>query len=152
MRQDLITPYNVLFCGCLAYTPVPVCRLGNTVNTPMALFCPLLSPLFLSFSFFLTSFFRRASFSFYTFLSLSNFLSLSYSLRLSLSSSLSTSSFSYSSSKCGWFVCTCHKACLQPLPPGRSTSRPPSGACVLLYALLYESHTFAEGIRELILI
>lgn len=38
MRQDLITPYNVLFCGCLAYTPVPVCRLGNTVNTPMALF------------------------------------------------------------------------------------------------------------------
>lgn len=38
MRQDLITPYNVLFCGCLAYTPVPVCRLANTVNTPMALF------------------------------------------------------------------------------------------------------------------
>jgi len=42
MRQDLITPYNVLFCGCLAYTPIPVCRLENTVNTPMALLFLLL--------------------------------------------------------------------------------------------------------------
>lgn len=50
MRQDLITPYNVLFCGCLAYTPVPVCRLGNTVNTPMALFLLLLLSCLLSHS------------------------------------------------------------------------------------------------------
>lgn len=50
MRQDLITPYNVLFCGCLAYTPVPVCRLGNTVNTPMVLFLLLLEVSSLSFS------------------------------------------------------------------------------------------------------
>lgn len=76
MRQDLITPYNVLFCGCLAYTPVPVCRLGNTVNTPIALSL-LLSCL------------------------------LSHSL-LSIFSSLSRSFSSLSSSKCGWFVCTCH--------------------------------------------
>lgn len=124
MRQDLITPYNVLFCGCLAYTPVPVCRLGNTVNTPMAL-PPPSSHLLLCL--------------------------LSHSL-LSIFSSLLRSFSSLSSSKCGWFVYTCHKACLQPLPPGRSTSHPPSGACVLLYALLYESHTFAKGIRELILI
>lgn len=126
MRQDLITPYNVLFCGCLAYTPVPVCRLGNTVNTPMALF--LLLPCLLSL------------------------ILSSLSFHLSYARSLSRSLSSLSSSKCGWFVCTCHKACLQPLPPGRFTSHPPSGACVLLYALLYESHTFAKGIRELILI
>lgn len=50
MKQDLITPYNVLFCGCLAYTPVPVCRLGNTVNTPMALFLLRASPLALILS------------------------------------------------------------------------------------------------------
>lgn len=128
MRQDLITPYNVLFCGCLAYTPVPVCRLGNTVNTPMALLLLLLLLLCL-LSHFLLSIFSSL-----------------------LRSSLSRLFSSLSSSKCGWFVCTCHKACLQPLPPGRSTSHPPSGACVLLYALLYESHTFAKGIRELILI
>lgn len=32
MRQDLITPYNVLFCGCLAYTLV-LCLLRDTVNS-----------------------------------------------------------------------------------------------------------------------
>lgn len=128
MRQDLITPYNVLFCGCLAYTPVPVCRLRNTVNTPMVLLLFLLLLLCL--------------------LSHSLFSIFSSFLR----SSFSRSYLSLSSSKYGWFVCTCHKACLQPLPPGRFTSYPPSGACVLLYALLYESHTFAKGIRELILI
>lgn len=125
MRQDLITPYNVLFCGCLAYTPLPVRRLGNREHS--------LSLSFLSLSLILS------------------FLSFQYSF-LSFALAFSSSSFSYSSFKCGWFVCTCHKACLQSLPPGRSTSHPPSGACVLLYALLYESHTFAKGIRELILI
>jgi len=145
MRQDLITPYNVLFCGCLAYTPVPVCRLGNTANTPMALFSsPIppaarLTPLIPTFPLRLLV---RCSFSYSSVLRL--FLSRPFSPLVVLV---------FVVSKCRWFVCTCHKACSQPLPPVRSsTSHPPSGACVLLYALLYESHTFAKGIRELILI
>lgn len=78
------------------------------------------------------------------------------------SSSLSLSSFSYSTLKCGWFVCTRHKACLAAF-----FRSPPLLLFVVLLILLLlalhlfprESvyfympfHTFSKGIRELILI
>lgn len=122
MRQDLITPYNVLFCECLAYTPVPVHRFRNTVNTPLTLF-------------------------FFSVLSVLPFPLLPFLRRRCRPPR--PSSFSYSAWKCGWLVCTRHKACLQPPfpnPPPNPPSPPsppscppplPSGVCVLLYALPY---------------
>lgn len=147
MRQDLITPYNVLFCGCLAYTPVPVrCLEEHSEHTidPLLLPPPPSSSTSLPFLHF--QLLRPPSPP-----SSSSFTSLSLSVS-------SLSSFSYSNVKV-WVVCVYAPASLPPLAfvPRRSShpSAPcppplPSGACVLLYALPYLLQ--GKGIRELILI
>lgn len=105
MKQDLITPYNVLLCGCLAYTPVPVCRLmehrEHTID-------PLLPPLLLL-------------------LLLRILLPFHPPLLLPLRPRGSCRCRSrIPTLKCGWFVCTRHKACLQPLLSSSSSFFAPS--------------------------
>lgn len=44
MRQDLITPYNVLFCGCLAYTPDSCMCSSDIANTQIVAMRGLFGP------------------------------------------------------------------------------------------------------------
>lgn len=106
MRQDLITPYNVLFCGCLAYTPGS--RMPSREHREHT-DGPLLPPLVSS---------RHLSRSYLPSPSLHRFLSLSLVFRSFLSRSFSTSS-SYSScpSVGGLCVRAIRPACNLYLPP-----------------------------------